>query len=123
MARGSRDTTVLEEELGTDEEAGEGPGGRERKFPLLWKSRSMFVPVGKALARWRKMREATEERNEPLELMFIAELTIGPDEGFYYEAVGNGGHVLIWGDKANLAAAVRRVVPGDVLQEELRHGV
>jgi hypothetical protein len=118
MRRCSMDRAILEEELRTEEEANAGPDSRERKYPLLRQARSMFAPVRLALARWRKMRDGAESRNEELGLQYIAELRIGPNEGFYYEKVGSGGHVSVWGEAPKLAAAVVRVVPGETMIEE-----
>jgi hypothetical protein len=121
MCRDSMDRRVLEEELRTEEEAETGANGRERKHKVLRQSRSMFAPTRKMVARWRKMRRTAEEAGGELQLRFVAELEIGPDEGFYYEVDGNGGHLPVWGETSKLAARVIRVVPGETMIEEADH--
>jgi hypothetical protein len=69
-------------------------------------------------ARWRKMHKSATEDGEELQLRYVAELRVGPDEGFYVEALGKGGHMSVWGDTSKLAATVVRVVSGDRMIEE-----
>ena len=112
MRRPSMDPAVLAEELESEEEADTSWDGRERLYPVLRKARSVYEPEGAALRRWRTMRRGAEQRGEELEHKFIAQLRIGPDEGLCVERRGQKGHVLLWGDKTKLAAAVIRVFAG-----------
>ncbi len=112
------DPAVLAEELESEEEADTPSDGRERLYQQLRKARSVYEPEGAALRRWRTMRRGAEQRGEELEHQFVAELRIGPDEGFCVERRGQKGHVLLWGDKTKLAAAVIRVFPGSDENEE-----
>lgn len=124
MRSDSMERSSLERELRTGEEADEGPDSRERKHELLRRSRSMFAPKHKMVARWRKARQTAGSKGEQLQLKFVAELRIGPGEGFYYEVDGNGGHLPTWGETSKLAACVIRVVPGETMIEEAdRDGV
>jgi hypothetical protein len=109
----STDADVLAEELMTDEEANEAFGGREARYPKLKEARSVYEPESAALKRWRINRSAAELRHQPLDHPFIAKLQIGPDEGFCVERRGRQGHVLLWGDKAQLATKVVRVFDGN----------
>jgi hypothetical protein len=117
------DRGVLEEELQTEEEAGTRPDGREQRYSILRQSRSLFAPLPLMAARWRKMHKSAEEEGEELQLRYIAELRVGPNEGFYAERIGKGGHMSIWGDTSKLAASVLRVVSGERMIEEAEDGV
>jgi hypothetical protein len=118
MQRDSMDPAVLAEELMSDEEAGDHPDGRARKYPVLMKGRSLYRPERAALRRWRRMLRGAEERGEQLADKFIAELRIGPDEGFCVEEKGKQGHLVLWGDNTQLAAKVVRVFEGSIENEQ-----
>lgn len=106
------DVDVLAEELKSDEEAEMPCDGRERRYPELRQARSVFESERAALRRWRVMKIAADQRGEDLDLQYIAEMCIGPDEECFVERRGQKGHVLLWGDKAKLAASVTRVFVG-----------
>jgi hypothetical protein len=118
MERGSTDLVVLEEELQTDAEVGERGDGREKKYPCLLHTRSVFAPELLALRRWRRAKQSAERQRGDMRDRFLAEIAVGPDEGFFIEQAGNDGHMLIWGGKTELARKVGRVFEGHDETEE-----
>jgi hypothetical protein len=117
VARRTMDRDVLAEELMTDAEAEAPEDGRERKYATLREARSVFAPKSAALRRWRKAKRSAEREGEVMRDRYIAVLEIGREDGLCIEQRGNDGHMLLWGEKNQLAAKVVRVFDGDDEQE------
>ena len=103
--------------LMTDAEAEAPEDGRERKYATLREARSVFAPKSAALRRWRKAKRSAEREGEVMRDRYIAVLEIGREDGLCIEQRGNDGHMLLWGEKNQLAAKVVRVFDGDDEQE------
>lgn len=121
MKRGLLNPDTLAEELCADGEVEETKADkRERKYPELLEARSVFAPEPAAKKRWCTMRNTARQRKQELSRPFVAEIRLGPDDGLDVERRGQQGHMLLWGEKTQLAAKVVRTFDGwpDIEAEE-----
>jgi hypothetical protein len=112
MRRNPHEHAVLLEELSTDAELGVEADKRERRYPELLDARSVFSPESAARRRWRAMRNAAKQRKQEFMHRYVAEIRIESEDSFYIECRGQQGHMLLWGEKTQLAAKVVRIFEG-----------
>jgi len=104
---------ALVDDFESDLASGKRPFRREKVYPELREGMSVFGSLKAAREAWEMMRAAAEGRGQALRAgEFIAEVQLGSDRGFDLEDLQETDeHMTVWGDPADLAAAVSRIYP------------
>jgi hypothetical protein len=105
----------LVEDFRSDREEGKNPFRRERIYPELRNGMSAFGSLEAARDQWELIRRAAEQRGQEVRAgRFVAEVQLDPEHGFEIEDLQEPDqHLTIWGEKAQLAQAVRRIYSAD----------
>ena len=101
----------LAHDFRSDLEANKRPLEREVAIPELRLGMSMYDSLAATRELWEGLNEAAALRGQALRIgNFIAELKLGPDQGFFVEDLHEeDGHLTVWGDKNRLAGTVQRI--------------
>jgi len=115
----STDDPELVEDFRSDRDSGKSPFRREKAFPELRDGMSTFGSLEAARALWQTVFVAATARGQEVRMgNYIAEVELGPDEGFSLEDLDEPDeHLTIWGEPARLAAAVGRIYSATTSEE------
>lgn len=113
------DEAASPEDFRSDRESGKNPLRREKVYPELCEGMSFYGSLEAARAVWQTVYEAATAREQAVRMgNHVAEVVLMPEQGYYIEDLREPDeHLTIWGDKDQLAAAVRRIHPALINSE------
>jgi len=115
----SVDDEALADDFVSDRVTGKRPLRREKAYPELTDGMSVFGSLGAARAERERIRAAAEKRGQEVRIgAYVAEVELLPDHGCSLEDLGEPDeHLTIWGNPAQLAGAVRRIISARIETE------